>query len=178
MLTTNEAAVEFNRAKANGWIPMFTEAGTGFGFSPGLLMAIASRETNMINEEGDFQHDGPHGFGLMQIDKGSYPQFCLSGQWRSVEASIHMGASVLNSKQIQIQKGQGLTLSIPGRSFVGAKISLADLNRCAVAAYNAGLLAYYALSVHGNPDLYTTGHDYSSDVIARMQTFSALLTGG
>lgn len=175
---STEIEIEFARAKANGWIAMFTEAGAGYGFSPGLLMAIASRETNMTNEEGDFQRDGPHGFGLMQIDKGSYPQFCLSGQWKSVEASIHMGASVLSSKQIQIQKGQGLTLAIPGRSFVGAKISLADLNRCAVAAYNAGLLAYYALSIHGNPDLYTTGHNYSADVIARMQEFSGLLTGG
>jgi hypothetical protein len=170
-----EIQIEFNRAKANGWIPMFTEAGAGFGFSPGLLMGIASRETNMENIEGDFQHDGPHGFGIMQIDKGTNPTFCLSGGWKNVEASIHMGASILASKQVQIQKGQGVSLSIPGHPFVGARLSMSDLNRCTVASYNAGLLAYYAQSVHGNPDLYTTGHNYSADVIARMRQFAALL---
>lgn len=170
-----EIQIEFNRAKANGWIPMFTAAGSPYGFSPALLMAIASRETNMVNEEGDFQHDGPHGFGLMQIDKGSYPSFCLSGGWKNVEASIHMGALVLNSKQVQIQHGQGTILDIGGHSFTGVALSPADINRCTIAAYNAGLWAYYGRAIHGNPDLYTTGHNYSADVIARMQQFAALL---
>jgi hypothetical protein len=175
---SSEIEIEFARAKANGWIPMFQDAGKSFGFTPGLLMAIASRETNMQNIEGDFGHDGPHGFGCMQIDIGTERQFCLSGGWKNVEATIHMGASILASKQVQIQKGQGVTLAIPGRTFVGAKLSFAQINRTAVAAYNAGLLAYYAMTVHGNPDLYTTQQNYSADVIAKMQVFSALLTGG
>lgn len=166
-----EIQIEFDRAKANGWLPMFAAAGAAYGFSAALLMGIASRETNMMNIEGD----GGHGFSLMQIDIRSFPQFCLSGQWKSVEASIHMGASVLSSKQVQIQKGQGLSLAVAGHRFVGAKVSDADLNRCTVAAYNAGLLAYYALTIHGNPDLYTTGHNYSADVIVRMGQFAALL---
>lgn len=172
-----ETEIEFARAKSNGWLPMFTQAGAPYGFSGSLLMAIASRETNMQNEEGDFRADGPHGFGLMQVDIGTEREFCLSGGWKNVEASIHMGASILNSKQVQIQKGFGVTLAIPGRSFVGARLSLSDVNRTAVAAYNAGLLAYYAITVHGNPDLYTTDHNYSADVIGRMQQF-ALLIGG
>ena len=101
----SEIAIEFSRAKANGWLPMFVSAGASYGFSAALLMALASRETNMKNIEGDFRSDGPHGFGLMQIDKGSYPLFCSSGQWENVEASIAMGARVLASKQLEIQQG-------------------------------------------------------------------------
>lgn len=180
MLTTGQAQVQFNRAKANGWLPMFTGAGAPYGYSPQLLLAIASRETNIMNIVGDVQHDGPHGFGLMQIDKGSYPDFCLSGQWKNVEASIRMGALVLHSKQIEIQHGQGAkiakTRSYP--AFVGAPIPDADLNRCSIAAYNAGIGAYYGFTAHQDPDRFTTGHDYSADVIARMLIFAGLLTGG
>jgi hypothetical protein len=175
---STEIEIEFARAKANGWIPMFTAAGAPYGFSPQLLMAIASRETNMENEEGDFQHDGPHGFGICQIDKGSYPSFCESGGWKNVEASIHMGALVLNSKQLQIQHGQGMVLDVGRYSFTGVALSNADLNRCTIAGYNAGLWAYYGMVVHGNPDIYTTRHNYSADVIARMAQFQTLLAGG
>ena len=164
--------VEFAHAKANGWLPMFAEAGSSFGFTAALLMAIASRETNMKNIVGD----GGHGYGLMQIDVRSYPDFCHSGAWKNVEAEIHMGASVLSSKQVQIQKSQGVQLHISSSSFVGKKLTDGELNQCAVAAYNAGLWAYYGITVHGNPDLYTTAHNYSSDVISRMRQFSKLLT--
>lgn len=170
-----EIEIEFNRAKANGWVQAFDVAGEPYGFSPQLLMAIASRETNMENIEGDYQSDGPHGFGCMQIDKGSYPKFCLSGAWQNVASSIHMGALVLNSKLQQIQAGVGKTLTIGGYSFVGATLSPENVNRTTIAAYNAGLWAYYGISVHGNPDLYTTGRNYSADVLARMQQFSALI---
>lgn len=174
---STEIQIEFARAKANGWIPMFTAAGAPYGYTPQLLMGIASRETNMKNIRGDFHSDGPHGFGLMQIDIGSYRDFCVSGQWESVEASIRMGAIVLHSKQIQLQQGQGMRLSAPHYpAFTGAPLSAADLNRCAIAAYNAGLGAYYGFTAHKDPDKFTTGHDYSADVIAKMQQFAVLLS--
>ena len=37
-------------------------------FPPTFFMAIASRETNCINELGDFQHGEFHGVGIIQID--------------------------------------------------------------------------------------------------------------
>lgn len=179
MLPAADAKIQFDRAKASGWVQMFSSAGAPYGYTPQVLMAIASRETNIQNITGDIQHDGPHGFGLMQIDKGSYPDFCLSGQWRNVEAGIRMGALVLHSKMVQIQHGQGVKLTVPNYpAFVGGPISDADLNRCSIAAYNAGLGAYYGFTVHKDPDRFTTGHNYSSDVLARMQQFAALLTGG
>jgi hypothetical protein len=42
---------------------------------PEILMAIASRETNMRNIIGD----GGHGYGIMQIDDRSFPEWCNSG---------------------------------------------------------------------------------------------------
>lgn len=178
-MTAAEARIEFARAKANGWLPIFTGAGAPYGYSPQLLMGIASRETNMENIRGDFHSDGPHGFGLMQIDIGSYRDFCVSGQWENVEASIRMGALVLHSKQVQLEHGQGMRLTVPHYpTFVGAHLSDEDLNRCTVAAYNAGLGAYYGLTAHHNPDLFTTGHDYSADVVERAAQFAALLAPG
>lgn len=179
MLNDVDAKTQFKRAKASGWIPMFTSAGQPYGYSPQLLMAISSRETNALNIRGDFHSDGPHGFGLMQIDIGSYRDFCVSGQWKDVEASIRMGALVLHSKEVQLLHGQGVRLTVPHYpTFIGAPISGADLNRCTIAAYNAGLGAYYGFTAHQDPDRFTTGHNYSADVIARMQQFAALLTAG
>ena len=166
---------EFAYAKAQGWLPLFAQAGSLYNFTPALLMGIASRETNMKNIQGDFQGGIYHGYGLMQIDIGSYPDFCRSGDWRDVAKGIHMGAMVLNSKQVQIHEGVGRRIEVKSTVFTGAKLSDADFNRTAVAAYNAGLWAYYGMSVRGNPDLYTTGHDYSADVINRTKQFADCL---
>ena len=61
---------QFNHATANGWIALFTDIATSAGFPVEFVLAIASRETNMLNIKGDF-HDGIyHGFGIMQVDVG------------------------------------------------------------------------------------------------------------
>ncbi len=66
-------------------------------------MAIASRETNMRNIVGD----GGHGYGIMQIDDRSYPDWCHSGLWKDATAGIQKGASVLDAKRETIRDGQG-----------------------------------------------------------------------
>lgn len=168
---------EFAYAKAQGWLALFAQAASLYNFSTALLMGIASRETNMKNIEGDFQGGSYHGYGLMQIDIGSYPEFCRSGEWRDVGKSIHMGALVLNSKQIQIHDGIGKQLRVKSTVFTGESIDGGNLNRTAVAAYNAGLWAYYSMTAYGDPDRFTTGHNYSADVISRMAQFSICLAG-
>src|SRR6476469_5413996 len=62
--TENDLKRQFERAKKNGWIKTFKSAAATYQFPPEVLMAIASRETNMRNIIGD----GGHGYGLMQID--------------------------------------------------------------------------------------------------------------
>src|SRR6185312_2217418 len=55
---------QLNRTRARGWLPFFNEAATQFSFPVALLLAIASRESNVQNILGD----GGHGRGIMQID--------------------------------------------------------------------------------------------------------------
>src|ERR1044071_6978708 len=102
----NDIKKQFQRAKDNGWIAQFKKQATDYQFSPELLMAIASRETNMRNIMGD----GGHGYGIMQIDDRSFPDWCHSGLWNDANAGIMKGALVLDSKREQIRAGQGRTL--------------------------------------------------------------------
>jgi soluble lytic murein transglycosylase-like protein len=66
---------QFQRAKKNGWLQTFKKAAEKYDFPPEVLLAIASRETNMRNIIGD----GGHGYGIMQIDDRSFPEWCHSG---------------------------------------------------------------------------------------------------
>ncbi|PZM07953.1 hypothetical protein CPY51_29780 [Rhizobium tubonense] len=120
--------------------------------------------------------DHGHGYGVMQIDVGSFPDWCHSGQWKNVEAGVLKGAQVLDMKRDAIRLSQGQRISVGGRSFTGKAITNdADLIRVAVAAYNSGTWAYYNFSTNGDPDKTTTGHDYSADTLARQQAFQAFM---
>lgn len=164
---------EYAYARSQGWVQDFIAAGKDYEFEPSLLMGIASRETNMRNIIGD----GGHGYGLTQIDDRSHPAFCHSGQWRNPALVIHTGASILDAARTKIEKSQGLPMHIGGWSFVGKAISGAALLRCAVAAYNCGLWAYYCYSRGEDPDRLTTGHNYSADVLRRSAEFDKLMKG-
>lgn len=162
---------EFAYAKAEGWLPFFADAGKAYDFPPSLLMAIASRETNMRNIIGD----GGHGFGLMQVDIRSFPDFCHSGAWRNVRLGIQTGAQILDAKRTQVEHGVGNHLSIAGYQFVGSPVAPGQLERIAVAAYNCGLWSYYSFSQGKDPDRFTTGHNYSADVLGRAEQFEELM---
>lgn len=156
---------------ARDWIPAFLAAGRDYNWPPALLMAIASRETNMRNIIGD----SGHGFGLMQIDIRSFPDFCHSGAWRNPALGIHTGAQVLDQKRTMIEHGVGQHLSVAGYPFIGAPLAPAQLEQVSVAAYNCGLWSYYAFSKGQSPDRFTTGRNYSADVLSRMEQFEELL---
>lgn len=171
---TDYLAQQFAYAKTSGWIPFFQKAGADYNFAPSLLMAIASRETNMRNIVGD----GGHGYGLMQIDVRSYGEWTASGAWHHPDQVIEKGAQVLDQKMCQAHNGVGRLITVGGYSFTGATFrSATDAIRVAVAAYNAGLWAYYCFSKGEDPDRLTTGHNYSKDVLARQAEFESLLKG-
>lgn len=151
-MNASELRRQFLFAKKMGWLPYFREE--PYGVPAHLLMAIASRETNMNNIMGD----GGHGHGLMQIDDRSFPEWCRSGKWKSVKEGIYMGAFVLRSKYNS-----------------AAKVPETMRMHVAVAMYNAGKHALSDWIIHADPDLRTTGRDYSRDVFARSKTFQALL---
>lgn len=163
---------EFGAAKNNGWLGYFRESASTYGFPVEVLLALASRETNMRNIVGD----GGHGHGVMQIDDRSYPEWCRSGTWQNVKAAIDKGASVLDGKRKQVVEGQGKDLKVAGTSFHGQPgLSADDIQRIMIAAYNSGLWAYYSFSTRGDPDLRTTHRDYSADTLKRAAVFAHLL---
>jgi len=81
----------------------------------------------------------------MQIDD-RYHEFARTGQWKDAEANIMYGAVFF-------------------RDLYDRASSLAN----AIAAYNAGP----KVLASNEPDVYTTGGDYSSDVLNRIASFGA-----
>jgi hypothetical protein len=170
--TKSDLQRQFQVAKTKGLLPYFQKAAADYQFTPELLLGIASRETNMKNIVGD----GGHGYGIMQIDDRSYPDWCHSGGWKDLDACIQKGALVLDGKREQIRSGEGKSLKIGGTTFRGApSLSGSDLIHVSVAAYNCGLWAFYSFSKGGDPDAKSTGHDYSADVMKRTELFASLL---
>lgn len=171
--TARDIRIQHKYASDHNWIEIFAKAATDYGFSVSLLMAVASRETNMRNIIGDHGR----GYGIMQIDVGSFADWCHSGQWKDIHSAILKGTQVLDMKREQIRLGQGTKLKVGGHAYVGKRIdSEADLLRIALAAYNSGGWAYYNFSTNGDPDKTTTGRDYSADTLAREREFASLLS--
>jgi hypothetical protein len=170
--TPGELADQYAYAKNNGWLVSFAAAAKDYDWPVELVMAIASRETNMKNEVGD----RGHGYGLMQVDVGTDPTFCHSGAWQDPHASIERGVQILESKRTLVGRGVGKAMSVGGYRFTGKAFASQDeLNQVAVAAYNCGLWAYYCFSRGESVDKFDTGHDYSSDVLERAKTFAELI---
>jgi hypothetical protein len=144
-----------------------------------LLLAIASRETNLRNIVGGgfFRNDGEWeetgvDRGLFQINQQYHGQWlnsvpgCDSGKYEEIHPSalpqgrvpgLTRGARKcrdLLRDRITYMKNNG--------------VPEGDRLRCAVAAYNGG--SWGALKGYmdeGDPDTYTTGGNYSKDCLAR-----------
>jgi len=157
--TEADLTKQLNRATSSGWNPFFDAAAQANNFDTELLLAIASRETNMQNIKGDF-HDGAyHGFGIMQVDVGTDPNFCSQWTPDQVEGSIQRGTHILAGK----------------RDSLGLQ-NITDLKAIA-AAYNTGAAnVIHSIQAGQDPDRTTTGHDYGSDVLARRAVFVKLRT--
>jgi hypothetical protein len=155
-------------------LPHFREAASSFNLPIEILMAIASRETNIQNIVGD----GGHGYGLMQVDNRSNALWVAKGLWREMREAIRKGAEILNAKRTWVIQNQSKQLRVGGREFKGRGFQNADeILRVAIAGYNCGEgWAYYHFSTSGDPDRGTTGRDYSADVLKRAAVFSQLLT--
>lgn len=175
-----EIAKQFARVVSSGWIPHFIEAvekNTKGFFDEADLMGICSRETNFNPKWLTQAGDNGNGFGLGQADARSFPDWIKTGKWRDAREGILMCAVVLMQKWTQVEKGQRKNLSVystrAGRyySFTGREIYGFNAQKVTIADYNAGLWGYYAYS-NGKPiDSYTTGKDYSTDVLERAKEF-------
>jgi hypothetical protein len=160
----------FEKALQRGYIKYFSVAALKYDFPLALLMAIASRETNMTNMKGDFRKSkhfpsgGYHGYGIMQVDVGTDPAWIVSGAWQKVDQAIMHGTKLLSDKRNQLNNMWSGTRTLKEFLWVLA------------ASYNHGAEgSYNDFKAHGSPDLHTTGHDYGADVLGRMAEFQQLL---
>lgn len=161
----------FEKALQKGWIKFFAAAALKYDFPLALVMAIASRETNMSNIKGDFRkskhfpNGGYHGYGIMQVDVGTDPGWIASGAWQRVDEAIMHGTKILDSKRDELN-----------RMWSGSR-TLQQFLWVLAASYNHGTKGSYSdFKEHGSPDLHTTGHDYGRDVLGRMAEFQQMLT--
>lgn len=194
MATRAQLVTQYNRAKRLGWIAHFKDAekevtkGYTFHFDAATLMGIASRESNLDPKWLTKQGDKGDGFGLMQADRRSFPEFAKSDAWKDARAGIIFGAGVLVNKFHDTYSGMGVKRTVKSSkngkvySFVGKELDSVELHRVAIAAYNCGRWAHYAVSMGKDVDTYTTDNDdpdkkgeYSADVLARARVFRDLL---
>ena len=171
----------FQQCQQLGWIPFFQSAASDHSFAPDLLMAMGYRESNLNPKYLTVPGDNGHGYGLLQVDIRSYPDWVNAGFWKDAQLCISKGAEILASKRdgITAAIGQtGITVkTLAGQSFTfdGAPISGANLLRVTVAAYNCGMWAYYHYSKGHDVDQGTTGQNYSKDVLNNTARFQQLL---
>jgi hypothetical protein len=180
----------FDRVVAEGWLPDFLAAAERYEVRPELLMAIASRESEMGGPrlpDGSLKWlvmpgDGGHGYGLMQVDRRSYPEWVATEAWQQPAAGIYQGAAVVAAKRQGLMRRIGQTVSVRDRKtrhiyrFTMPPLDGALLERVAVASYNAGDWAAYHWVKRADPDYGTTGKNYSADVLGRAVLFRQWLT--
>ncbi len=160
-LSQTELRRQVRTAKKNGWAAICTEAEQAAGLPAGILLAVASRETNVTDIVGD----RGHGRGLFQIDDRSWKEWLAaqgaggSGKTPPVAAAARLAASIIRDN----------------RAF-GRKNGVAepDLAKFALSAYNAGAGGAIRGYREGDSDLHTTGADYGKDVLERL----AAIAGG
>lgn len=155
-------------------------------YTPDWLVGITFRETGgLINKyasvntkadimhtlmKGDYsQRPGEkekqyHGFGYVQVDINSYPDFVKSGAWKDPLKCYLKAIDVLEEKRKYIE---GHMIRLGGD----------DLHRAITAAYNCGQgNVVKALAAKKDVDAYTTGHDYSKDVWQRRAFYQQIVT--
>jgi hypothetical protein len=144
-----------------------------------LLLAIASRETNLRNvvgggyfEDGKW-HETGEDRGLFQINSTYHSRWldsvpgCDSGTYEEkYDSALPVG------RVPGLTRGAKKCRDLLRDRIQAARahaIPEADVVRVAVAAYNGG--SYNAIQGYkqGDPDKYTTGGDYSKDVLARQK---------
>jgi soluble lytic murein transglycosylase-like protein len=167
--------------QAKTYYSAISQAVAKYNLTPSLICAIASRESNW-GQGSDMRPKGPSGTGdwaprnpqkwgyamppdglgwgrgLMQVDYAE-SDFGKTGPWMDPTANILFGANELATNI---------------KHFTANPINGIDPVRAAVAAYNCGPGNVTKAAADGfDVDHYTTGRDYSMDVLERAAWFKS-----
>ncbi len=154
-ITADQLAQQVALARSRGWLPPIARAEKRHKLPQGMLLAIASRETNMQDIVGD----GGHGRGLFQIDDRFHGDWLRkhgapgAGTTPRIKDAADYAAAMLASNLAYGQK---------------KKVGEDQQVRFAASAYNAGCGGAFTGFQSGNCDLKTTGGDYGADVLERL----------
>jgi len=145
---------------------MIVEAAAKNRHRPEVMAGIVMRETQgglspLLDRpgpegRGDRDTEGRyHGHGLCQIDDRSFPEFCAGPDWKDAAKNIEMGARVVGRKRAFL-----------AARTLGFKLTDDDLERAAIAAYNAGEgRVLKAVEQGRDPDSCTAHGDYAAAVL-------------
>lgn len=182
-LTKAQAKKQFDRAEKLGWLPYFQEAAeiTEGLYDMADLMAIGSRETNLDPKWLTKAGDHGNGFGLMQADRRSFPEFTKGDGWKDARTGIIFGAKVLMQKQADYEKNVGKTVSVKSSKggtyrYTGKLASGTTMQHIVISSYNCGRWSQYAYAKGQPIDKYSTGGDYGQDVMQRAVHFRTFLS--
>lgn len=160
MITPADIKSHLSYAERQGWMPYFRQASRRYGISLPVLLAVGSRETGLGTDRfyrnNNFTGRDGHGKGIMQIDD----------RWHSfakmVPADDHQKMIEYGAQHLRDLK----------RRFSGNM-------KAALAAYNTGPSdVRYAISRGLDPDMFTTGLNYSADVLHRAKTIRRIMGTG
>lgn len=136
----------------------FRIAAAEWNCDPLILAAICDRESMggaALNPRGPTgRGDGGHGHGLMQIDSRSWSSWLRTHDWQDALTNVRKGAEIFAT---ELERFAGV----------------ADGVRAAIAAYNCGpTQVRRALELAKDVDTFTTGGNYSADVMRRAAAFA------
>lgn len=139
----------------SGILEAFNHAAFFSGVDRNLLLAIASRESNMgLSLDSNYLGDSGNAIGIMQIDRRYHPQFAARVSPDDHQAVILKGAWILREAIREFPENLD----------------------AAIAAYNAGISRVRsALQAGSHPDSVTTGRNYASDVLTRKTLIDQLI---
>ena len=152
--------------KNSSYRPLIEAAANRYDWlAPSVVAGIGSRESawgRFLSPQGPTgTGDGGHGRGLMQIDDRFHQDFINSGQWTDAKANINYGIDNVLSNYYDYLD---INTTLEGK----------DLLRGAIASYNAGPTSVLnAINQGLDIDYYTTGQDYSWDVLNRAGWFQS-----
>lgn len=152
--------------KNSSYRPLIESAANRYDWlAPSVVAGIGSRESawgRFLSPQGPTgTGDGGHGRGLMQIDDRFHQGFINSGQWTDAKANINYGIDNVLSNYYDYLD---INTTLDGK----------ELLRGAIASYNAGPTSVLnAINQGRDIDYYTTGQDYSWDVLNRAGWFQS-----
>ncbi|MDZ7660476.1 transglycosylase SLT domain-containing protein [Fodinibius sp.] len=155
MISSLSISSQLSYLRIKGILGYFYEASRAHKVPVSLLLAIASRESNMgLALDSNWTGDHGNGIGIMQIDRRYHREFTSSTPNNDHRANVHYASKFLADL---IGKFNGRLTP-------------------AVAAYNAGYTKVRnTISAGVDPNLVTTGQNYASDVLARKEIVESVL---